>query len=306
MTKVIGNWWNSEEVRNSRRALVLILASFILVWFYKYGKDNVSIRNDGYLLNIHTEVFGVALGAVVTIFVIDRLYERQRKQNLIDRLLYDARSTEPAVSKRAFEDMKYHRLIYGENSILRRGKRRANLYGACSGRVTLSRARMDGAIMTWSDFSESEFDRAILDNACLGSANLEWASFRDASLKDANLENADLSHATLVGADLTGANLLGAKIYRDKLYNYAAELPDVPDTETPQATLPDGTPITANTDMARFTNPEHPKFWRSDDPESPAFRGHYEERLARIKRMSENRPSNLPPPPTPPAGGDSG
>jgi DNA-binding NtrC family response regulator len=39
------------------------------------------------------------------------------------------------------------------------------------------------------------------------------------------------------------------------------------------ASLPDGTNWTPDTGMARFTDPEHPEFWRSDDPGSPAYRG---------------------------------
>ena len=37
--------------------------------------------------------------------------------------------------------------------------------------------------------------------------------------------------------------------------------------------LPDGTHWTPDTDITRFTDPDHPRFWRSDDPESPAYGG---------------------------------
>jgi hypothetical protein len=36
--------------------------------------------------------------------------------------------------------------------------------------------------------------------------------------------------------------------------------------------LPDGTHWIPETDMRRFTDPNHPNFWRSDDPRSPAYR----------------------------------
>lgn len=299
--------FNFAELRKSLPAIILIISFFGLVLFYKYGLNYFSEKDD-FALNLHTEAIGVALSVIITIFVVDvlnsRRDDRRREQDLKDRLLREVRSPEGVIARHAFHEMMERRLIYGEDSILRK----AHLYRASLGKVTLRGARMDGAIMTWSDFSESEFDGAMLDNASLGSADLEGASFLDASLKNANLENANLSQAHLVGANLTGANLLGAKIYRNNLYNYAAELPDIPDSHTPQATLPDGTPITANTDLSRFTDPEHPDFWRSDDPESPAFIGHYEERLAMFQRMSKDRPSNLPPPPppqTPPAAADA-
>ena len=38
--------------------------------------------------------------------------------------------------------------------------------------------------------------------------------------------------------------------------------------------LPDGKKWTPDTDMARFTDPEHPDFWRSDFTGSPAYRGY--------------------------------
>ncbi|MDD9956997.1 MAG: pentapeptide repeat-containing protein [Anaerolineaceae bacterium] len=297
-----------EALKGSRRTLVLIVAFFVLALFYRHGRDNIS-PEDSYSMNIHTEVFGFGISVVITVFVIDELNRRRdkerREQDTKEQLLRDAVSPNPDDARKAFFDMWKRGLVQGEHGILRG----ANLYGARPGEVTLSGARMDGAIMRWSDFSKSEFDGAILDNACLKSADLEWASLCNASLKNADLENADLSHATLIGADLTGANLLGTKIYRNNLYNHAAEMPDIPDTEKPQAKLPDGKPMNANTDLAYFTDENYPGgVWRSKDPESPAFRGHYEERLAFIQRMSENRPSNFPPlpSPNPRAGGDAG
>jgi hypothetical protein len=40
----------------------------------------------------------------------------------------------------------------------------------------------------------------------------------------------------------------------------------------PQTILPDSTHWMSDTDMARFTDPQHPHFWRSDNPHSPAYR----------------------------------
>jgi len=37
-------------------------------------------------------------------------------------------------------------------------------------------------------------------------------------------------------------------------------------------TLPDKTLWTPDTDMTRFTDPDHPQFWRSENPWSPAYR----------------------------------
>jgi hypothetical protein len=65
----------------------------------------------------------------------------------------------------------------------------------------------------------------------------------------ANLESANLERANLQGADFFLA------------------------TFSKETILPDDKKWTPETDMARFTDPEHPQFWRSDDPTSPAYRG---------------------------------
>lgn len=310
MNENSSRWDEIRKIHIESASTYHVLGGLVLVGVGIWIGAHLFAGDTGFGSNIYAEFIGIVAAYFSIDFLNRRSEERRRKQNLIDRLLRDAVSPQSDVAQRAFFDMWKDGLVFGENSILREGKRKVNLYGASPGKVTLRMARMDGAIMTWSDFSESDFDGAILDNACLGSATLKWASFDYVSLKNANFENADLTHATLIGADLTGANLLGAKIYRDSLYNYAAESPNTPpDTGSPQAILPDGKPMTLNTDLTRFTDQNHRDgLWRSEDPKSPAFRGHYEERLARIKRMSENRPSNFPPfptPPPPPAGGDA-
>ena len=74
---------------------------------------------------------------------------------------------------------------------------------------------------------------------------LRDGSLQGAILSGANLEGAYLVMANLQGAVLIGANLQGAKF----------------DDNT---TLPDDTRWTRDTDMARFTDPEHPDLWRPD------------------------------------------
>ena len=75
-----------------------------------------------------------------------------------------------------------------------------------------------------------------------------------ADLAGANLREADLATTTL-----DGANLIGASVREARFSKYA--------------TMPDGNWWTPETDMGRFTDPVHPDFWRSDDPNSPAYRG---------------------------------
>ncbi len=117
------------------------------------------------------------------------------------------------------------------------------------------------------DFSNANLQRANFSDANLQGANLSEANLQEAWLRDANLEGADLSvadlrGASLRGADLEGANLSvadlrGANLYRTNLQG--AELTDAVFDDT--TTLPDDSNWTPDTDMTRFTDPEHPDFW---------------------------------------------
>jgi uncharacterized protein YjbI with pentapeptide repeats len=69
--------------------------------------------------------------------------------------------------------------------------------------------------------------------------------------------------ANLSGADLRGTNLRGADL------EYAI-LEDAQWDET--TVLPDDTYWTTEVDLARFTDPNHADFWRSDELGSPAYK----------------------------------
>ena len=83
-----------------------------------------------------------------------------------------------------------------------------------------------------------------------------------ANLEGVSLEFADLRGALPVFANLKGAVLEGARL----------------DENT---RLPDGTNWTPGADMTRFTNSDHSRFWRSDDPGSPAYRARGQEKDAK-------------------------
>src|SRR5690349_5497142 len=88
------------------------------------------------------------------------------------------------------------------------------------------------------------------------------------------LENANLKYAQLQDVSLEGANLRGANLYKG--FPEGARFVPATGAANPPI-LPDGTSWTPNTDMRRFTDPAHPIFWRSDDPNSPAYRDGWSE-----------------------------
>ncbi len=119
------------------------------------------------------------------------------------------------------------------------------------------------------NLQEADLRGTNLQEAILWLANLQEANLRVASLQEANLRVANLQEANLWGTNLWGANLQGAILWGANLQG--ADLGGA--TFDENTMLPDGTKWTPGTDMGRFTDREHPDFWRSDDPASPAYRG---------------------------------
>jgi uncharacterized protein YjbI with pentapeptide repeats len=151
---------------------------------------------------------------------------------------------------------------------------RAELAGACLNVATLAqadlsfanleRAEMGTANLTRSDLSHAELAGASLQNANLAKSDLSFTNLIATNLEDANLTRSNLSHADLTGVNLRGARLQGADLK-------FAHLVEAQLDETTE--LPDGTQWTEFSDLSRFTYPKHAKYWRSDDPASPAYRG---------------------------------
>ena len=110
---------------------------------------------------------------------------------------------------------------------------------------SLQRASLIQANLPGANLSDFDLQRAYLLGANLQGAALYQANLQAAHLFDANLQEAYLLRANLQGTYLENANLQGAEF--DKY-----------------TTLPDGTRWTPGTDMARFTDPKNPDFWRPD------------------------------------------
>lgn len=117
--------------------------------------------------------------------------------------------------------------------------------------------------------TDGSLEGAQLPHANLKGATLIRASLRRVNLAGAFLQSADLYQAKLGGADLSGGYLQGADLSQADL-----EGSNLKDAKFDASTvLPDGTNWTPGLNMTRFTDPNHPDFWRSDDPNSPAHRG---------------------------------
>ncbi len=100
------------------------------------------------------------------------------------------------------------------------------------------------------------FFQANLANTILTNVN-----FSDSNLMAVNLENSILVNANLEGADLGGANLTDCLLAGTNLSNTTWRVVINPGEKVITAIMPDGEFWTPETDLNRFTNPEHPDFW---------------------------------------------
>lgn len=152
--------------------------------------------------------------------------------------------------------------------------RNANLQGA-----DLTGAHLQEAAFWNANLQEADLTDADLQEAWLAGANLQGARLRNANLQEAylsaffeapvaDLEGADLTGANLEKANLSGVNLEGADL-TDAKFGETTVLPDA-DCEWGQEQIVCDSYWTPDTDMARFTDPEHPDFWNPcvelDDP----------------------------------------
>jgi uncharacterized protein YjbI with pentapeptide repeats len=156
----------------------------------------------------------------------------------------------------------------------------ANLYAAHLDNANLEEAHLENAYLRSAHLENASLGDAHLENASLGYAHLENASLWDAHLENANLgyahlENADLDsahlenansgYAHLENANLGGASLRGVQRIERAFFNEKTVLPGAKrlgfdDNRNPRFDKY----WTPDTDMTRYTNPDHPDFWEPE------------------------------------------
>jgi uncharacterized protein YjbI with pentapeptide repeats len=138
----------------------------------------------------------------------------------------------------------------------------ANLYEANLAYANLQKAQLYKANLQKADLIGANLVEANIMQADLRQANLEYADLQNAILANVNLqaaylEKSNLRGAILVNSALQAANLLGAQ------YNERTALPDAEYTSRDaQGNMLFDKYWTRETDMSRYTNPEHPDFWQ--------------------------------------------
>jgi hypothetical protein len=139
----------------------------------------------------------------------------------------------------------------------------ANLRGANLRGANLFMAQFIEADLQYADLSRATLERSFMSGANMRGAFLIGArigcSLWGVNLEEADLQDADLRGAELLRTNLRGANLAGVQLEDAKINS--------------DTILPDGKKWNQRDDITRFTDVQHPDFWRSDDPSSPAYYG---------------------------------
>ncbi len=238
--------------------IVGAIALGIGIWI---GSSVFAEDGKGYEMNLFTEALGVVTSIIITVFVIDRLYERRDKeraqemaqreqerqtQELRGRLVREAGSRSNVRAIAAIEQLRHKRWLVGDKGLLKG----AYLPGANLQNADLYKANLHGAVLQNARLQEILMSEGNLQEANLRFVNLQGTRLWEANLQEAKLWKANLQGAKLFKANLQDADLLGAYLQGATMRN--ANFND--------ATLPDGTKYTTDTDMERFTNPDHPDF----------------------------------------------
>jgi uncharacterized protein YjbI with pentapeptide repeats len=212
--------------------------------------------------NVSTELTSIA----ITVLIIDTL-NRRREARLEEsrereQLTRQFGSSVNEVAKRASEELRARGWLT-DGSLQGADLRIAHLE-----ETKLWKADLQGVNLQWAKLKKANLNGSILVGANLMQANLQAAKLGGADLRGANLFEAKLYRVNLNGAYLRDANLSGSHLEGARLEGADLTHAILEEAHLDElTTLPDGTRWAADTDLRRFTNPNHPDFWCVPVPE---------------------------------------
>lgn len=186
-----------NKLLSTKNIAIFVFFILLIIWFFVEGFSWAEIS-----ANAFTEVLGI----LVTLTIIDWVYENKSKKELRDRLVREMSSHDNGISRRAIQELRAHGWLTS-GQLIKSWIQFANLEGA----------ELQGADLRDSEMNQSNLSKALLYQANLANAHFQSTNFSEAWLVDANLENtwlekADLSKSNLTNANLTNANLANANL----------------------------------------------------------------------------------------------
>lgn len=294
---VLKQWWSySSNTRRRLRQLsiafvVIVSAVLMIIWtnqvLLEWNKNEPNILKLNWLVlafigqllvsslvlsrqkklpwllkwfsNLNSEFAGAFILSALLLVLVSMPEQRSVERELKQRLIRELRSPNNGIALLACDELADRGWLY-DGTLKRAVLRSANLQEA-----RLFSANLEGANLSFANLQGAHLEWANLQGVNLFYANLqetplEWINLQGANLYVANLEGAHLSFANLQGANLSNANLRGASL-GGALFDEETVLPDAEFNDGTQEWTSMWTP---NTDMNRFTNPDHPNFWRPE------------------------------------------
>jgi len=239
----------SLKPRTAFVLLTLVVVAIIgtgYVIAYPVEQRNIALLVGELYANVGSELASI----VITVFVIERLNRRRIIQERKEEVITQLGSPNNEFATEAARLLRLKGWLTDE-SLEGASLRGANLSGADLVGADLSGADLENANLSGADLEKANLSGASLWSANLSGADLNFANLSGAFLYGADLSGAELWQANLSGAALRGANLSGA-------FLKGANLEDAKFDE--KTILPDGSRYTNDTDMTRFTDPNHPEY----------------------------------------------
>ncbi len=148
---------------------------------------------------------------IITVFVIDRLYQRRETKRQKEQLRRELGSYDNGIATRAASELSGHGWL-SDGSLNEAMLFRANLEDAFLHVAKLQRAELFAANLRRSFLNDADLTGADLSTALLQKADLSGAILIGTKLNSANLEEAVLWDALLIDADLSRANITRARM----------------------------------------------------------------------------------------------
>jgi len=238
--------------------VLLVIGLLIIVFGYRFLYDEFSFRR--LIIDLYANGGSELLSIALTVLIIETLNERRAVAAEKRDLILQMGSPNKILAVEAVRLLNSRQWLQ-DRSLEQANFRGADLEGTNLMQAHLKRTDFGGANLRGANLVETNMYSAnlwwvTLREAVLRSADLRRANLMEANLKAADLKGSNLSHANLRGANLQAADLTGACLVGADLRNA-----DLTRTNLDKAVLPDDTTWTPDTDMRRFTDPDHPNFY---------------------------------------------
>jgi hypothetical protein len=259
-----------KRITNLKNVVLLVLLGIALttslislILNVVNGVESTAAWWVAWLQNMSTEMFGAILTFVLIERIVGGREKRREKEEAIQRekekQLEAIQQEKSRLIRQMGSQVKSEAIRAVEEMWQQGWLKDGSLCGAFLNKSNLAGANFWDADLRGVWLCDTKLQGTDFYNAKLQEANLRMARLDRARLTYCNLKSADLAEAQLHGTDLRQANLEGVRL----VYANFDE----------NTILPDSSNWTPDTDLHRFTDPSHPKFWRSDNPASPAYRG---------------------------------